>query len=79
MGTSVQRVEAMPHKPGCKCPPCRYRRGEGKGAVVMFTVRLKTEVADWLRSRPDGARAYLEALVTDAMAREEPDGPAESQ
>jgi hypothetical protein len=59
----------MPHKPDCQCPVCRGRRGDVKGDSPRMTVRLAPDVLSWIRSRAEGARAYLEGLVRRDMGK----------
>ena len=53
----------MPHSPNCQCPPCRYRRGEGKGQAPRLSIRIDPEIRDIIHNHPEGPRAYLEGLV----------------
>lgn len=68
----------MPHNEGCQCPACRFRRGEGKGRVPRLSVCLSPDVLEWIRSRAEGARAYIERLVRrdrDAGQKGQDGGP----
>lgn len=53
----------MAHRPGCPCPACRYRRGEGSGQAPQLSIRVVPEVREYLLSHPEGARATVERLV----------------
>ncbi len=57
----------MPHKKNCQCPPCRYRRGQDKGQTPQMSVRIASEVREYLLSHQDGARAVIERLVQEEM------------
>lgn len=69
----LQTHRTMPHRADCQCPPCRYRRGEDKGQVPNFTIRLHPELIDWIRSRNEKPRAYIERLVREDIERQRPD------
>lgn len=58
----------MPHKKNCQCPPCRFRRGEGKGHSPRLSVRLDPAIREYLVDHKDGARAVIEDLVEREMS-----------
>lgn len=53
------------HKPGCRCPICSPRPPS-----AYLTSRLQPELLEWLRARPEGVRAWLEARIQEAMEAE---------
>lgn len=59
----------MPHAKDCQCPPCRYRRGDDKGHAPRLSIRLETDVRDFLLGHEEGARGVIERLVRQEMER----------
>ncbi len=55
----------MGHAFDCSCPPCRYRRGEDLGQAPRLSVRLRSDVRDFLLSHAEGARGLIERLVDE--------------
>ena len=53
----------MSHQADCKCPACRYRRGEGKGQAPHLSIRIAPDVKACIMNASEGARAYIERLV----------------
>jgi hypothetical protein len=51
------------HQPNCMCPPCRGSRGDASGSSPRLSIRIKSELKDWVMDQPEGARQYLSKLI----------------
>lgn len=59
--------EVEKKKPGRKL---RYaQQSPHQGGAPKLITRVEPEVLDWIHSRPEGTRPYIERLVTDDMDR----------
>lgn len=57
----------MGHAENCRCPICHHQRS-GQEPSAQLTVRLPAHIKAKIINHPQGARAYLEHLVTEEPA-----------
>lgn len=63
-----------------KRPPGRPRKYEGDGEGAPFLgIRLDPPIHDHIRSRAEGAREYIQRLVSDDRATHETDGNSQEE
>lgn len=59
-----------PKEPGKRGPKAKYQHEKRyQAGAPLLTTRINPETLDWIRTRPEGTRTYLERIVGEDMER----------
>jgi hypothetical protein len=67
-----------PKEPGKRGPKPQYQHEKRyQAGAPLLTTRINPETLDWIQSRPEGTRPYLERVVGEDRKRTQAEGTAD--